>query len=211
MAELFTNHFLTPGKDSKIRYGDDAPGRIDFGIALSRRVWKGGINLKTGLLNKVVLRQPREEDGASIWRLVRDTGVLDVNSAYSYLMLCKFFSDTCVVAEHDGQIVGFVSAFRLPANPQTLFVWQVAVAESQRGNGLGKALLQELIRREACKNVRYLEATVSPTNVPSQALFRGLARDFATRCEVWECFPAHLFPGGTHEPEMTFRIGPFHN
>jgi L-2,4-diaminobutyric acid acetyltransferase len=168
------------------------------------------MNLKTGLMTKVMLRQPQEADGASIWRLVRNTGVLDVNSPYSYLMLCKFFSDTCVVAEHDGQIVGFVSAFLPPANPQTLFVWQVAVAKSQRGNGLGKALLQELIGREVCKNVCYLEATVSPTNFPSQALFRGLARDFATHCEILECFPAHLFPGGTHEPEMTFRIGPFH-
>lgn len=161
-------------------------------------------------MNKVLLRQPQVADGTSIWRLVRDTGVLDVNSPYSYLMLCKFFSDTCVVAEHDGQIVGFVSAFRLPANQETLFVWQVVVAESQRGNGLGKALLQELIGREVCKNVRYLEATVSPSNRLSQALFRGLARDFATCCEVSECFPANLFPEGTHESEMTFRIGPFH-
>lgn len=162
-------------------------------------------------MNKVVFRQPQVADGASIWRLVRDTGVLDINSPYSYLMLCKFFSDTCVVAEYEGQIVGFVSAFRPPANQHTLFVWQVAVGESQRGNGLGKALLKELIGREVCKNVRYLEATVSPSNLSSQALFRGLARDFATCCEVSECFPAHLFPGGTHESEMTFRIGPFHH
>jgi L-2,4-diaminobutyric acid acetyltransferase len=168
------------------------------------------INLETGLMNRVVLRQPQVADGISIWRLVRDTGVLDVNSPYSYLMLCKFFSDTCVVAEQDGQIVGFVSAFRPPADQQTLFVWQVAVAESQRGNGLGKALLKALIRREACKNVCYLEATVTPSNLSSQALFRGFARDFSIDCEVSECFPAHLFPGGTHESEMTFRIGPFH-
>ncbi|MBN2910314.1 diaminobutyrate acetyltransferase [Polycladomyces sp. WAk] len=167
------------------------------------------MNLETGLMNKVALRQPQVADGIGIWSLVRDTGVLDVNSPYSYLMLCKFFSDTCVVAEQEGQIVGFLSAFRPPADQQTLFVWQVAVAESQRGNGLGKALLKALIRRDACKNVRYLEATVSPSNLASQALFRGLARDFATCCEVSECFPAHLFPGGTHESEMTFRIGPF--
>lgn len=154
------------------------------------------------------MRRPRVEDGKQIWQLVRDTGVLDLNSAYSYLMLCKFFADTCVVAEAGGEIVGFVSAYRLPARDDTLFVWQVAVAESQRGKGLGRSLLKELLGREACAKIRFLEATVCPSNLPSQSLFRGLARDLATPCTVSDCFPADFFPGGHHEDEMTFRIGP---
>src|SRR5690625_1790424 len=54
---------------------------------------------KTDPGDNVVLRQPVIADGAAIWSLIRDTGVLDVNSAYSYLMLSKFFTQTCVVAE----------------------------------------------------------------------------------------------------------------
>lgn len=151
---------------------------------------------------------PREDDGARIWELARDISVLDLNSAYSYLMLCKYFPDTCVVAEHKEQIIGFVIAFRLPKQPDTIFVWQVGVAADQRGNGIGKALLNELIGRHACKGVDYLEATVSPSNLPSQLLFRALAQDLNTDCEIKECFSAELFPV-PHEPEWTFRIGPF--
>jgi L-2,4-diaminobutyric acid acetyltransferase len=158
--------------------------------------------------DQLQIREPQEEDGADIWALVRDTGVLDLNSAYSYLMLCKFFPDTCLVAERDKEIVGFVSAFLPPVNDDVIFVWQVAVAKSQRGKGLAGALLQELLQREACAEVRYLEATVSPSNVASQSLFRGLARDLGRRCEVTECFSEQLFPGKGHEAEMKYRIGP---
>ncbi|HBQ24847.1 MAG TPA: diaminobutyrate acetyltransferase, partial [Syntrophomonas sp.] len=48
------------------------------------------------------MRFPSEEDGRGIWELVKSTRVLDLNSAYSYLLLSKYFSDTCVVAEVEG-------------------------------------------------------------------------------------------------------------
>jgi L-2,4-diaminobutyric acid acetyltransferase len=160
------------------------------------------------VLENIQLRRPNVEDGRKIWKLVRDTGVLDLNSAYSYLLLCKYFSETCVVATSGNQMAGFVSSFRPPSSPDTIFVWQIAVHDSHRGKGLGIALLKELLAREACKDVRFLETTISPSNTPSQSLFRGLARDLGTGCVVSECFQEDLFPGGTHEKEKLFRIGP---
>jgi len=165
--------------------------------------------LSTKTLNKVILREPRVEDGGPIWSLVKDTGVLDLNSAYSYLMLCQFFKETCVVAEQDGEVVGFISAYRLPTNQDTIFVWQVGVAASQRRKGLAGQMLEELLQRETCKKIRYLETTISPSNRPSQSLFQALARNMNTHCEVVEGFPKELFPGGGHESEMMYRIGPF--
>ncbi len=176
---------------------------------MRQQTWEKEVKkIQTGLSQKVVLRMPREDDGARIWELARGISVLDLNSAYSYLMLCKYFPDTCVVAEHKDQIIGFVTAFRLPKQPDTIFVWQVGVSADQRGNGIGKALLKELIGRQMRKGVDYLEATVSPSNLPSQSLFRALAQDLNTDCVIKECFSAELFPV-PHEPEWTFRIGPF--
>lgn len=157
---------------------------------------------------KIRFRKPSVQDGPGIWSLVKESGVLDLNSAYSYLMMCKFYSDTCIVAEHDNKIAGFVTAFNPPSKPDTIFVWQVGVAKSFRGKGLATILLKELLQRKSGQNVRFLEATVSPSNVPSQSLFRGLARDLNTQCEVTECFSEKLFPGDGHEAEHTFRIGP---
>ncbi|MDK2820837.1 MAG: L-2,4-diaminobutyric acid acetyltransferase [Clostridia bacterium] len=124
-------------------------------------------------------------------------------------MLCKYFPDTCVVAETEGKIVGFVSAFCPPDKPDVIFVWQVAVDESQRGKGLGTALLKELLRRTACAKVHYLETTITPSNIPSRSLFTGLARDLDVNCDVSECFSEDLFPGEKHEAELMYRIGPF--
>ncbi|RXT04921.1 diaminobutyrate acetyltransferase [Ammoniphilus sp. CFH 90114] len=153
-------------------------------------------------------RKPRKEDAAEIWKLIKGTRVLDLNSAYCYLMLCEWFPDTCVIAEEDQQIVGFVSAFRPPNKPDVIFVWQVAVQESMRGKGLGKKLLQELLERDECENIHYLEATVSPSNLASQSLFQSLAQQLNCSCCVQECFSVDMFPEPGHEAEQIYRIGP---
>ena len=96
------------------------------------------------------LREPAAEDGADIWSLVRDCKPLDENSMYCNLIQCDHFRDTCVVAELGGEVVGWVSAYVLPYDPSTLFVWQVAVSEKARGTGMGGLMLSSLLQRKAC-------------------------------------------------------------
>lgn len=154
-------------------------------------------------------RKPVKEDGADVWKLIKGTGILDLNSSYSYLMWCEFFNDTSIVVEHDEHIVGFISGFIRPTSPETLFIWQVAVDDSQRGKGLGTSMLLHLIERSSREDVQYLEATVSPSNIPSQQLFKGLAEKMDTQCDVSDCFTTEDFPEDTHEDELIYRIGPF--
>lgn len=142
---------------------------------------------------------------------MRSTGVLDVNSAYSYLLICNDFASTSVVAERDGEIVGFISAYLPPDRDATVFVWQVAVHASARGHGLATRMLLEVAGREACVGVRYLDTTIEPSNEASQALFRGFARRVEAE-EVIESdfFTPDMFPADAqHEPEVLFHIGPF--
>lgn len=154
-------------------------------------------------------REPNSDDGAEVWKLIKSTGVLDLNSSYSYLMWCNYFSDTSMIVEEDNKIVGFVSGFVKPTSPDRLFVWQVAVAESQRGKGLASKMLESLLEREACEGIHYVEATISPSNIPSSKLFHRLARKLETEIEVSECFVAEDFPEQGHEDELTHQIGPF--
>ena len=124
-------------------------------------------------------------------------------------MLSKFFSHTSIIAIYNGQIVGFISSFFLPGEPETLFVWQVAVDESCRGQGMGKVLLRQLLSREECSGINYIKTTVTPSNIASMSLFEGLARDLKTSFKVEDCFPGELFPDKGHEDEMLYTIGPF--
>src|SRR5690625_1098881 len=119
----------------------------------------------------VVLRQPRVSDGPHIHQLVSECPPLDLNSLYSYLLLCEHHASTCVVAESGEGVCGFVSAYVRPDQPDVIFVWQVAVHESARGTGLARRMLLELLNRDSMQNVRYLETTVGPENVSSRRMF----------------------------------------
>ncbi|WP_188456944.1 diaminobutyrate acetyltransferase [Virgibacillus oceani] len=158
--------------------------------------------------SEIQFRKPNKDDGAAVWELVKHTGVLDVNSSYSYLMWCEIFSETSIVVEREGETVGFISGFINPNTPNTLFIWQVAVHESQRGKGLGTKMLFELLNRTFCKDIQYVEATVSPSNIPSQHLFMGLAKKLETNCVMANYFLSIDFPRTGHEDEQLYKIGP---
>src|SRR5690606_16121028 len=82
------------------------------------------------------LRRPRVTDGRDVHALVAACAPLDTNSLYLNLLQCTHFAETCVVAERPESqrpVVGFVSGYLLPSRPTTLFIWQVAIASSERG------------------------------------------------------------------------------
>ncbi|MRH43776.1 diaminobutyrate acetyltransferase [Aquibacillus halophilus] len=155
----------------------------------------------------VYFEKPKVEDGAAMWELVNNS-TLDQNSAYKYIMMAEYFKETCVVAKEDDKLVGFVTAFIPPERQDVIFIWQVGVDSSQRGKGIASKLLNALVHRRACENVRFIEATVTPSNSASQSLFRRLARDYDTKCDVSDLFGEELFPTDGHEPELNFRVGP---
>lgn len=151
-------------------------------------------------------RPARPEDGAAMWALVREMGGLELNSAYFYVLFCTDFADSCVVAEVDGRLAGFVVGYRPPTRPDAIFVWQVGVAPWMRRQGLAGRLLDALLDQQN-PPARWLEATVTPDNQASRSLFRALARDRQTGCEERAFMGASLFPV-SHEAEDLFRIGP---
>lgn len=148
-------------------------------------------------------------DAADLWRLVRASGVLDENSCYAYLLCCRHFADTSVVAMQQGKAAGFVTAYRPPDQPHTVFVWQVGVASWARRQGIALAMLRHLLASPGCRDVTHLEATVTPSNTPSRRLFESLAEQIAAPLHVQEGFRSDHFASGDHEDEELFQIGPF--
>lgn len=153
------------------------------------------------------LRSPKVTDGRGLWEVARRSGSLDLNSPYAYLLLATHFADTSVVAEVDGEVVGFVAAYRPPSDPDALFVWQVAVDESQRRTGLGGALLDAAIHTSGGGDARFLSASVTPSNGPSMRLFRSFATRQGGAFEIGPWLEPEHFPV-EHEAEQLVRIGP---
>lgn len=124
---------------------------------------------------KVTLRKPAPTDGAAIWELVRACRPLDENSMYANLIQADHFRDTCVLAELDGEVVGWISGHVIPKQ-DAFFVWQVAVGPKARGMGLGKRMLLELLSRDDVSDATVLKTTITKDNDASWALFRSFAR-----------------------------------
>ncbi len=124
---------------------------------------------------KVTLRKPAPTDGAAIWELVRACRPLDENSMYANLIQADHFRDTCVLAELDGEVVGWISGHMIPKQ-DAFFVWQVAVGPKARGMGLGKRMLLELLSRDDVSDATVLKTTITKDNDASWALFRSFAR-----------------------------------
>lgn len=157
----------------------------------------------------IICRPATPADGRDMWRFVGEAGVLERNPSYAYILLCQHFGNTCLVAEKDGRMVGFVLAYVPPRQPDTVFVWQIGVSREVRGRGVGHKLLNQLLALDGCRNVSYLEASVTPSNKASQNLFRAFARKNGVSCRKLPFFPREFFPE-EHEPEHLYRVGPLH-
>lgn len=165
---------------------------------------------------EVYFRTTSAHDGARMWSFVKEQGVLELNSAYCYMLMAEHFGHTCLVAERklnnsERDVVGFILAHRPPRHNEDLFIWQIGVHPDMRGRGLAKRMISELLARPGCTGVNYITATVATGNEPSRALFRGFARDVDAHCKESGFFTPDMFPlenGTPHEAEDLFRIGP---
>ncbi|MCX2831577.1 diaminobutyrate acetyltransferase [Microbulbifer thermotolerans] len=193
----------TPSGNSVHRQGESPQDETGVSQGEKIRAQQGSVS------KKVLLREPVSEDGAAVHRLISRCPPLDENSLYCNLLQASHFASTSVAAEVDRELVGFVSGYLIPQRPDTLFVWQVAVAEEVRGLGLAGRMVREILGRPGCGQVRHLETTITPDNAASWALFRGLARKLGSTCTEAVMFDRERHFFGLHDSEILLRIGPF--
>lgn len=136
--------------------------------------------------------------------MARDSQVLDVNTSYAYLLWCRDFAKTSLVAEIGGAPAGFVTGYLRPDEPGTLMVWQVAVGAGFQQRGLAAAMIDELSSR--C-GAEHLETTVTEDNAASNRLFIRFAERHGADLTRTALFTDELYPDA-HETEYLYRIGP---
>lgn len=153
-------------------------------------------------------RRPTPGDGPDITALIADCPPLDRNSAYCNLLQCTHFADHCMIAEREGQIMGWVSGYRPPSEPDAFFVWQVAVAAAARGQRLAGQMITGLLNRPAACGVTHLITTVTADNRASRAMFDGLARAWSAELTEAPLFDSETHFAGAHATEWQLRIGP---
>ncbi|NEC84951.1 diaminobutyrate acetyltransferase [Streptomyces sp. SID12501] len=162
--------------------------------------------------HRITLRSPRPADAPAVWKLVRDSDILDTNSLYYYNLWFRDFADTSIVAAtSDEQIVGFVTAYVRPDLPDTLMAWQSAVDPGQHAPGLAVRMMHELADRAAQRGATCLETTINPGNRAVALMLRRFAHERGLDIHTEVLFAAENFPGDgthTHAPEVLYRMTP---
>lgn len=151
---------------------------------------------------------PQAEDGPGVSRLIASSPPLDRNSVYCNLLQCTDFRETCVLAERSGKLVGWISAYRPPQSPEQIFVWQVAVDSSARGEGLALKMLDALLARPAVAGAQALTTTITEDNGASWALFQAFARRHGAALSKSPRFDRGAHFAGAHDTEWEARIAP---
>lgn len=168
----------------------------------------------------VQIRNLGRYDAQALHALIGACPPLDVNSLYAYALLALHHGSTCFVALRDGQLCGAVTGYVPPEQPDTYFLWQIAIAPAQQGSGLGSALLNHVVQHcLAGKKLQLLETTISPDNAASQRLFRRFAQRQGVNClqlpllsseelqPLQDLESAQSQP--VHEAEDLYRLGPW--
>lgn len=156
---------------------------------------------------------PQLADGKEIYQLVHDSPPLDLNSLYAYFAIADHFSETSTLVRftESRTIAGYASGYIIPERPDTLFIWQVAVGKKARGQGLAKKMLLHILKNNAEK-VKYIETTITPSNLASRNLFASLAKLLHARINTRIYLTEEqlsLENKPAHEREELYRIGPF--
>ncbi len=130
---------------------------------------------------------------------------MGLNSRYTYFLLAKDFSETCLVAKKEGKIVAFSSGYVPPKRKDTFFNWEIVVDQKHRGQNLQQALLLQQIKLSGAK---FLELTINPSNEACKRNVLDLANMLGASCEESVLFSEEDFGNDGHETEILFRVGP---
>ncbi len=151
---------------------------------------------------EAILRAPRPGDGHNIWKFVQARS-LDINSSYLYMLWCRDFAGTTVIAEDAEGLCGFLIAYARPQDTDVLFIWQTTVDPRQQARRLELRMLEYVVGDK----YQFVECTVTPNNNGSNGFLTAFAESRGASVDQAQLFAAELFPP-EHGREDIFRIGP---
>ena len=156
------------------------------------------------------LRAPKGQDKAGIIALSKGTGSDVMGDVHGSLVANRFSPETSVVAELDGELVGWALAYVLPFDPETLFIWTVEVSEAAEDTGLSSLMLGHLMRQNACLNVTRVQTCIPSDEEDNRALFRRFANWQRSKMKIEPFVTQALFPRNRHKNQnlVTIELAP---
>lgn len=120
--------------------------------------------------NKMTVRAMKEEDLPQVTAIEKATFSLPW-SQQSFADAAKKTDNVYLVCDCAGEIAGYCGMWTVLGEGN---ITNVAVRDSYRRNGVGKALLQELLKRGAAKSVEVFFLEVRESNEAARHLYENL-------------------------------------
>jgi predicted GNAT superfamily acetyltransferase len=121
----------------------------------------------------LTVRAARPADYDAIIAVVDDWWGRAMAAGLPRLFLDHFF-DTSLVAEHDGELAGFLIGFMSAARPRQAYIHFLAVAPAWRRSGLARRLYEQFFDRARRDGRTVVKAITSPQNATSIAYHRAM-------------------------------------
>lgn len=148
------------------------------------------------------IRPPVRDDGKAILELIRQLGYdVDVNHLLPLLaILMKRDEHHMLVAEVDGQVVGFVNVqvrVFLRYGDLVATVDELVVHEAHRGQGIGAALIEAAIAASSRRGAHHLELTTNHRRTDALRFYQRLGFEITSHKLVYP-----LSSGVHHESHL---------
>jgi ribosomal protein S18 acetylase RimI-like enzyme len=94
----------------------------------------------------------------------------------------------CRILENDGEVVGTATLviYRIPTKGLIGRIEDVVVDESQRGKGLGRMLMEDLINLGKEKGLQLMTLTSNPQRIPARRLYESLGFEIYDTGVFWK-------------------------
>jgi ribosomal protein S18 acetylase RimI-like enzyme len=123
--------------------------------------------------SSLTVRPARPEDFDTVIAVIDDCWGRPASKGLTRLFLDHFFG-TSLIAEHGGELAGFLIGFLSPANPLQAYIHFAGVAPAWRGAGLARSLYEQFFDRARQDGRTVVKAITSPQNGPSIAFHRAM-------------------------------------
>ena len=117
------------------------------------------------------IRNPKESEFEKIYNFVSRCKPLESYGDHFYRIMLRYFNNTCLIAEEENNILGFILGVISQTDPKSYFLWQIGVNPEVQGQGIGRKMLEHIEIELKRKNINRIELTIDPENKASQKLF----------------------------------------
>jgi len=138
--------------------------------------------IKKQNLLSLKIRKANQEDLSSVLQLIKELAIFE-NEPNAVEVTLKeltndFFNESfsCLVAEQQNKIVGIALYYHRYSTwkGKTIHLEDLMVTQSQRGKGVGKALLNEVVSIARKTNLRRVEWNVLDWNTPAIDFYKSV-------------------------------------